>query len=155
MKYHGKPSVSYRSHFFSSRHPLFFNFFLAVLANASLAEALDQNFEKYAPLTFWYERDTERSKAISRELRRCFLGSKPIDNSSLPELAQLYNDAIVAFSSKRGAEIIAESSDEPVYFYKFTYQGRYSYVYLPESNGTVPFGKSSVVSNSCIKCLYV
>lgn len=38
-------------------------------------------------------------------------------------------------------KLIAEKSDKAVYYYKFSYQGRYSHFYLPGSNDSVPYGK--------------
>lgn len=114
--------------------------FKALLANASLAEALDRNFEEYAPICFQYERDTENSKYISRELRKFYFGSRHINNSTLPQLANLFREAIITFPVKRSARLLAEYSDQPIYFYKFQYQGRYSFIYSPE-NSTTPYGK--------------
>lgn len=116
------------------------NLISALIANSSFLEALDKEFEKYAPISFQYERNTENSKTISKELRKFYFGTKPIDNSSLPQLAQLYADAVIGFGVNRGAKLLAEKSDKPVYYYKFSYKGRYSHFYLPESNGTVPYG---------------
>lgn len=42
--------------------------------------------------------------------------------------------------------MLAEKNKEPVYFYEFTYQGRYSHFYLPGSDGTEPYGTSICVS---------
>lgn len=39
---------------------------------------------------------------------------------------------------------MAEKSDKPVYYYRFNYKGRYSHFYLPDSNGTVPYGNTKL-----------
>lgn len=111
---------------------------------------LDKEFEKYAPISFQYERATENSKTISKELRKFYFGTKPIDNSSLPQLAQLYADALIGFGVNRAVKLLAEKSDKPVYYYKFSYKGRYSHFYLPESNGTVPYGKTNEVHRTYV-----
>lgn len=53
---------------------------------------------------------------------------------------QLYADSVIIFSQYRGAKLIAENSKAPVYLYKFTYQGRYSFTMW---NATTPYGKST------------
>ncbi|KAI7815372.1 esterase [Rhyzopertha dominica] len=122
-----------------------------VIRNATLLEKLDKEWEKYAPISFQYERNTENSKTISKALRTFYFGVKTIDNTTLPQLAQrdnphalhfpqLYADALTGFGVNRGAKLLAEKSDKPVYYYRFNYKGRYSHFYLPDSNGTVPYG---------------
>ena len=45
---------------------------------------LNKNWEKLAPISFLYERDTERSKYISRELFKFYFHDKPISlNNSI------------------------------------------------------------------------
>lgn len=36
--------------------------------------------------------------------------------------------------------MLSEKSNQPVYYYRFNYKGRYSHFYLPESNNTMPYG---------------
>lgn len=119
------------------------NFSTELIANATALESLEKEFEKYAPISFQYERDSQNSRTISKELRKFYFGTKPVDNSSLPQLAQFYSDALVGFGVHRAVKVLAEKSDKPVYYYKFSYKGRYSHFYLPGSNGTVPYGKKN------------
>lgn len=60
-----------------------------VIRNATLLEKLDKEWEKYAPISFQYERNTENSKTISKALRTFYFGVKTIDNTTLPQLAQV------------------------------------------------------------------
>jgi carboxylesterase type B len=53
----------------------------------------------------------------------------------------LYADSIIGFAVNRAANLLSQRSSAPVYYYEFTYQGRYSHFYLPDSNETVPYGK--------------
>lgn len=112
----------------------------AVINNPKLAQDLDKNFEKNAPIAFIYERDTDNSKAISKELKKFYLEDKHLDNSSLSGLVQLYSDAIVGFAVNRAAKLLAEKSNESVYYYRFNYKGRHSNFYLPDTSNTVPYG---------------
>jgi carboxylesterase type B len=118
----------------------FANLAFPLVANASLLQELSDNFEVYAPVCFIYERNTDKSKEVSAASRTFYLGDEPLSNASLPGLANLFADSVVGFPVHRAANLIAEKNSEPVYFYEFTYQGRYSHFYLPDSNGTVPYG---------------
>ncbi|KAJ3625229.1 hypothetical protein MTP99_018790 [Tenebrio molitor] len=110
-----------------------------LVQNATLLKQLDGDFEKYAPICFFYERGTERSKDISRSIRDFYLGDEPLSNASLNGLSKIYKD-IVGFPVDRAVELISRKSSKPIYYYEFTYQGRYSFYYLPGTNNTVPNG---------------
>lgn len=62
---------------------------LDIIGNTTLLNLLDKEFDKYAPIAFQYERNSENSKTISKALRTFYFGVKSIDNSSLPQLAQV------------------------------------------------------------------
>ncbi|XP_047107794.1 esterase E4-like [Schistocerca piceifrons] len=111
---------------------------LSVVENSTWANDMYENFETVAPISFMYERGTERSRNISRELKAFYLNNQPITNNSLDGLGKLYADSIICFGEDRAAKIISGISDFPVYFYRFSYQGRYSFVYYP--NTTTPYG---------------
>ncbi|EFA08586.1 juvenile hormone esterase-like [Tribolium castaneum] len=111
-----------------------------VLANETLKKQMSEDFQKIAPIAFLYDRDSDKSKTISDGLKKFYLNDKPLDNSSLPGLAQLYADALTGFGVNRAAELLSEKNNASVYYYKFNYKGRYSHFYLPSSNGTIPFG---------------
>lgn len=44
----------------------------------SIFDDLNNNWEKIAPISFMYERDTDRSKYVSQELMRFYFNNKPI-----------------------------------------------------------------------------
>jgi carboxylesterase type B len=111
-----------------------------VVENATLLEELSGNFETFAPVCFLYERGTNKSKEISAAIRGFYLGDGTLNNDSLSGLTQLYADSIIGFAVNRAANLLSQRSSAPVYYYEFTYQGRYSHFYLPGSNETVPYG---------------
>ncbi|KAJ3646359.1 hypothetical protein Zmor_023949 [Zophobas morio] len=111
-----------------------------ILSNDSLLQQVNNDFERYAPLMFIYERGTSKSKEVSRSVRQFYLGVDPITNASLQNLENAYSDSIVGFPANRAVDLISTYSNKPVYYYLFTYQGRYSHFYLPDSNGTIPNG---------------
>lgn len=53
-------------------------------------------------------------------------------------LFQVYADSIITFPMYRTARLFARYCRHPVYFYKFTFQGRRSFYML---NDTTPYGK--------------
>ncbi|CAH1102056.1 unnamed protein product [Psylliodes chrysocephalus] len=118
----------------------FGQFAFNVVNNETLSKEMNENFEKVAPISFLYERDTDFSKTVSKTIKTFYLQDKNIDKSQLTPLAQVYSDSLSGFGINRAAKIIADHSDQLVYYYKFTYQGRYSHFYTPESNSTVPYG---------------
>ncbi|XP_025833114.1 uncharacterized protein LOC108734580 [Agrilus planipennis] len=115
-----------------------------ILTNETLLSQLDNEFNKYAPVMLVYEQNTQRSQIISDALRKFYLGDGPINNSSFTGLGQLLNDGLTGFGINRAVKVFSAKNSQPVYYYEFTYQGRYSHVYLPGTNNTVPYGKSVV-----------
>lgn len=66
------------------------------------------------------------------------LGFVAICRNIVINVFQIYADSVIIFSMYRIAKLIAENCGEPVYFYDFTYQGRYSFT---RWNATTPYGK--------------
>ncbi|RZC31840.1 COesterase domain containing protein [Asbolus verrucosus] len=110
---------------------------VALLSNATLLKEYNSNFEKYAPISFLYERGTEKSRQVSRAIRKFYLDDQPLSNASLTGLANVYADAI-GFQLDRAVQLLSEKCSKPVYYYEFTYQGRYSHFYLPGTQ--TPYG---------------
>lgn len=50
---------------------------------------------------------------------------------------QIIADSVIIFPLYRSMKLLAEYNDHPVYFYMFTYQGRYSFSMW---NETTPYG---------------
>ncbi|KAK5641618.1 hypothetical protein RI129_010165 [Pyrocoelia pectoralis] len=109
-----------------------------LLENVTWLKEMDEYFEKVAPISFIYERNTENSKHISRELREFYLGDDPLTEKSLPQIGKLYADGVIGFSVNRGAKLLAVKNSEPTYYYKMGYEGRFSYHY--KENSTEPEG---------------
>ncbi|XP_076180089.1 esterase E4-like [Ptiloglossa arizonensis] len=105
--------------------------------NGSLYEELNDNWNRLAPIIFFYERDTSRSNYISRELRRFYFNNQPINSANMKGLSEVYGDGIIIFPMFRTAKILASRSNQPVYFYKFTYKSRFSFQMW---NDTTPYG---------------
>ncbi|XP_045476840.1 esterase E4-like [Harmonia axyridis] len=111
-----------------------------LLQNPGHLQTLTSNWEKYAPIFFLYDRDTDRSKTISKGLKSFYFGDKKIDNSTQKELSDLYNEAQSGFAVNRAVKLLAAKSKQSVFYYRFSYKGKYSHYYLPGTNNTVTYG---------------
>lgn len=60
-----------------------------IIRNPLLRFEMDTNFSRIAPICFLYERETERSMAISQSLRKDFLNGPLLDERSLNGLANV------------------------------------------------------------------
>ncbi|CAH1142147.1 unnamed protein product [Phyllotreta striolata] len=111
-----------------------------VVYNETLRNLLNEDFEKYAPDVFTYDKDTELSRNISRAIKSFYLKDKDIDESQLDNVIAIFADVMVGFAVNRFTKLVAAASDKPVYYFEFTYQGAFSNFYTPTSNFTKPFG---------------
>lgn len=93
----------------------------------SIFQDLNTNWSTIAPISFLYERDTQRSLSISEELWKYYI-KKPIGPDNYKGLADLYTDGIIGFSVHRLVTLMSQASKEPVYYYKFSYKGQESHV---------------------------
>ncbi|KAK9883520.1 hypothetical protein WA026_001696 [Henosepilachna vigintioctopunctata] len=107
--------------------------------NANMFEKLDKEWEKYAPIIFLYERHTDRSKEISKGLRSFYFGDKKLDNSTSIPLTQIYNEGLTGFATNRAVKILSEKSSQEVYYYRFSYRGKYSH-YTSSTSNTTAYG---------------
>ncbi|XP_034950414.1 esterase FE4-like [Chelonus insularis] len=95
--------------------------------NTSIFDNYSANWTQLAPFIAGYERDTPRSLEISREFKRFYLNDEPVSLKNIQRLGQLNSDGAVIFGVHRLANLISQYSNQPVYYYKFAYQGRFSY----------------------------
>ncbi|XP_065091204.1 juvenile hormone esterase-like [Ochlerotatus camptorhynchus] len=106
------------------------------LRNDTLRNELDKNFDTLAPIFFLYGGYANRLN-ITRQLREKFLGNEPLSlNRSLLGLNYLFADSLIGFAVHRFVQLASRHT--PVYQYKFSYVGRYSFFYYPVE-GT-PYG---------------
>ncbi|XP_023158747.1 venom carboxylesterase-6 [Ceratitis capitata] len=100
-----------------------------LLNNETTRKWYNEDFEKYAPIGLMYERDTERSREVSRVLRSKYLGNATLTQSdSLVPFGNLYSDGIIGFEYHRFLDMVSRLV--PTYTYLFTYKGRYSHFKL-------------------------
>lgn len=96
---------------------------------------MNNDFDSIAPICFRYEEDTEKSKAFSNVLRKEYLPLETIDVRSFGGLGLLFGDSLIGYSVHRLVHLI--SNQTQVYYYKFSYIGRYSAFMYPHDK---PYG---------------
>lgn len=112
--------------------------FTDTLRNDTQRQRFNQDFNKYNPIYFLYERDTPRSRNISQEMRSFYFQNKNLDfPQSLGAFGELYSDGLIIYEYHRFLQMV--SKHVPVYTYLFTYKGRYSHFINPDTNQT--YGK--------------
>ncbi|XP_015127077.1 esterase FE4 [Diachasma alloeum] len=95
--------------------------------NNTIFDDINANWTRIVPIIALYERETARSASVSEELRQFYLKGKPAGLDNYHGLAEIWADGVIGFSVHRLAKMMAEFSSQPVYYYKFSYQGRYSH----------------------------
>ncbi|KAG4073007.1 hypothetical protein HA402_009426 [Bradysia odoriphaga] len=109
---------------------------IAILKSDEDRLKFDSNFSTYAPISFLYERNTNRSEEISAKLRKEYLNEAFFDDqSSLAGLSHLFSDGVVGFGVHRFVKLAAAFTR--VYYYRHSYVGRFSHVYYPDNK---PYG---------------
>lgn len=121
---------------------------LSGLLASSRMKELNENFNKMAPHCFFYKQNEEKSKKISEALRKSFLPLNPIDVRSFNGLNYLFGDGVIGYPVHKFVHLISPFTD--VYYYKFSYIGRYGFNYPHDK----PYGKKLVLArckfNFCI-----
>lgn len=107
-----------------------------IVSHANLLREFDENFSSVAPLCFAYGHLSNRSQAISEGIWSGYNMSRPLSVESLPAIHHMFSDAMIGFGVHRFVQIV-NSDDTNLFYYKFTYMGRYSYLYYPEGK---PYG---------------
>uniref|UniRef100_A0A1A9WY03 Carboxylic ester hydrolase n=1 Tax=Glossina brevipalpis TaxID=37001 RepID=A0A1A9WY03_9MUSC len=106
-----------------------------ILRDAAERELFNEDFEKLAPIHLLYERNTERSRQISKMLREKYLNNQPLAfPESVEKFGELYSDGVIGYSYHRFLDMVIKHV--PVFTYLTTYKGRYSHFTNPTSNQT-------------------
>lgn len=86
---------------------------------------MNENFESIAPTCFFFEATSKfTADEIARKLRKAYLPFDIIDLRSFTSLNQLFADGVIGLGVHRFVHYVSKFSD--VFYYKFTYTGRYS-----------------------------
>uniref|UniRef100_T1P862 Carboxylic ester hydrolase n=1 Tax=Musca domestica TaxID=7370 RepID=T1P862_MUSDO len=106
------------------------------LLNEEQRQHFIDEFDKYAPIYFMYERSGPISSNISQQLGAYYLQGNPIEfPKSVEKFAEVYSDSLICFANHRFLQMIAEHV--PVYNYLFNYKGRFNYFKLDEALGAM------------------
>lgn len=114
------------------------------IANEELMTELDENWESLAPHLLDYNYTIPKSEhaRVAREVRKHYLGNKPIDRETAMALIHMVGDRLYVIDGEKAAVSQARVSKSPVRFYYFSYRGEFS---LSEkfTNTKEDFGKFS------------
>lgn len=112
------------------------NFSKDILGNETLTETLNENFDEIAPSCFMFEgNDYKSSEEVSQILRKSYLPFDTIDIRSFNGLSNLIGDGLIGNGVHRFVHYISNFTD--VYYYKFSYVGRFSLFNYPRNH---PYG---------------
>lgn len=109
--------------------------FLGILNSPEGLKELNENFETMAPQCFYYEKDTEKSKEMSRVLKAAYLPFDEIDVRSFNALNNFFADSYIGYSVHRFVHMTSNYID--VFYYKFSYIGTFSIFNYPRDK---PYG---------------
>ncbi|KAK9692517.1 Carboxylesterase family [Popillia japonica] len=114
----------------------------SAIRRQEVLDRLSNDYKRVLPIIFSYERETNRSNEISTSLKRFYFGDGNLENTTITMegIEHLYADGIIGFRVNRATKLISAKNTENTYYYCFTYRGRYSYFYLPDTNNTETAG---------------
>ncbi|XP_013110450.2 carboxylic ester hydrolase [Stomoxys calcitrans] len=113
----------------------FYYLAFSTLRNDTQRQRFNDDFDKYNPIYFLYERNTPRSKRISQAMRSFYFQNRSLEYpQSLTSFGELYSDGLITFEYHRFLQMV--SKHVPVRTYLFTYKGRYSHFRHPDTNET-------------------
>lgn len=95
---------------------------------------LNENYDDVAPNCFKYALANDR-KSIGDTLRRAYFPYDVIDARSVNNLNNFFSDAMIGIGVHRFVHFISNVTD--VYYFKFSFIGRYSLFYYPHDR---PYG---------------
>ncbi|KAF2903952.1 hypothetical protein ILUMI_02214 [Ignelater luminosus] len=105
-----------------------------VVANDTWLEVLNRDWNKIAPIAFYYDPDAPNVNEKSAELKNFYFNGQPVNSGSLVPLGEIYSDSLSGFGVNRGANVLSRFLSNSVYYYAFTYKGRFSNFNPPGGN---------------------
>ncbi|XP_049775871.1 esterase E4-like [Schistocerca cancellata] len=98
---------------------------------SNVSQNLKENFVSIVLNYVLQEINAPGSNEIAAELTKFYLNDEPITNASGDALGKFYSDIIINYPVYSTVKIMSQLNTAPVYYYHFTYQGRYSWTYIP------------------------
>uniref|UniRef100_A0A1B6JAJ0 Carboxylic ester hydrolase n=1 Tax=Homalodisca liturata TaxID=320908 RepID=A0A1B6JAJ0_9HEMI len=98
------------------------------ITNNDLLHDLNQHWNEIAPhlLDYNYTVPTDELVDVSQRIKKYYLGNHSIDSDNKGELVRMMSDRLFVVDIDRAARLQAAATKSPVYFYYFTYRGKYS-----------------------------
>ncbi|KAF5277167.1 hypothetical protein FQR65_LT03873 [Abscondita terminalis] len=98
----------------------------STVTNETALEIFNRDMYKIFPYSFYYDPSSSNADHITDELKKFYFNGEPVNQKSLEPLGELYSDALAGFAIWRGARLLSQHLRSNVYYYAFTYEGRYS-----------------------------
>lgn len=111
--------------------------FLAFIQSSNLTNLLNKNFDEIAPACFFFEENDHKSASvIAAILRKSYFPFDTIDIRSISNLNKIFADGLIGYGVHKFVNYTRNFTD--VYYYKFSYVGRFSLLNYP--NSEIPYG---------------
>ncbi|KAL0277569.1 UNVERIFIED_CONTAM: hypothetical protein PYX00_004807 [Menopon gallinae] len=93
-----------------------------------LVKEFDEKFNELVPIIFFLHREKGLDvQEAARQIRRFYFGGKPVDNSTVNRVVDLYTDAWFLAGADEAVRLSYEYAKAPVYYYYFSYRGSASF----------------------------
>ena len=85
---------------------------------------MNSRWEEIAPhlLDYNYTIPKEKHAEVARLIKQHYIGSKPIDSSSIKAIVQMVGDRIFVVDEQKAAIMQAKANKSPVWFYLYSYR---------------------------------
>jgi acetylcholinesterase len=102
-------------------------------------KTFNEDFERVGPICFMYERDSVKSRRISRFLWTSYIVAPEVTaTSSFSAIENLFSDGVTGFAVNRFVQLAHKFA--PVYYYLNSYVGQEGNFFYPE-NAKKPYGE--------------
>ncbi|XP_052744615.1 carboxylic ester hydrolase [Bicyclus anynana] len=114
-------------HIISQTTDEFFWKAFTILANQTLTDQINAEWDRIAPISFIMPRDNPRR--ATQKLFSEYMHNRPVQNDtqSARNLGLLYTDGVESFPVHRMANLMCRHSPHPVWYYEFSYVGTHSH----------------------------
>uniref|UniRef100_A0A1B6M112 Carboxylic ester hydrolase n=1 Tax=Graphocephala atropunctata TaxID=36148 RepID=A0A1B6M112_9HEMI len=98
------------------------------ITHNELLHELEENWNEISPyiLDYNYTTSIYEKDNLSQRIKEFYLGNNTIDFDHRGDLLRMMSDRLFIVDIERGARLQAAATKSPVYFYEFTYRGKYS-----------------------------
>lgn len=93
------------------------------LLDEEVFDRYNDNDEYFVPLSFNLDKNDSHVKEVADAFRNLYFNGTQLSSNSLNEWAEFHTDAQFKFPSDRAIKSFAKSSNHPIYYYNFSFDG--------------------------------